>query len=206
MLQTGKTVDPTSAKYDYCTLFRDRIKREGADKLLEFLENSDFFTAPASSRFHNSCEGGLCQHSLNVYYCLRGFLAENLYNNVFHFEYSEESIAVVALLHDICKVNTYVVDYRNAKNEQGVWEKVPYYKSDDKLPYGHGEKSVYMITGFMKLTREEAMAIRWHMGFTEHDHISQVGQAFEMYPLAFALSTADMMATYYAEGRADNKQ
>lgn len=199
----GKTVDPASAKIDFISLYQTFIKREGSDKLLEFLEKSDFFTAPASSRFHNSCEGGLCQHSLNVYYCLNDVLEGNLYKNVFHFEYSEETIAVAALLHDVCKVNNYVVDYRNAKNENGQWERVPFYKTDDKLPYGHGEKSVYMITGFMKLSREEAMAIRWHMGFTESDHISQVGQAFEMFPLAFALSTADMMATYYVEGKGD---
>ena len=206
MLQKkGSEVMASDAKYDFCSLYKEKIKREGADKLLEFLENSDFFTAPASSRFHNSCEGGLCQHSLNVYYCLKDVLAGNLYSNVFRFEYPEETVAVAALLHDVCKVNNYIVDYRNAKNDKGVWEKVPYYKADDKLPYGHGEKSVYMITGFMRLTREEAMAIRWHMGFTEHDHIGQVGQAFEMYPLAFALSTADMMATYYAEGSPDKK-
>ena len=146
-------------------------------------------------------EGGLCQHSLNVFYCLQDFLEGIYFRQIFGFQYSDETIAVAALLHDICKVNNYIVDYRNAKNERGEWERVPYYKTDDKLPFGHGEKSVYMIQSFMKLTREEAMAIRWHMGFTEHDHIGQVGQAFEMFPLAFALSTADMEATYYIEGR-----
>lgn len=199
MLQ-GKMVDPTAAKEEYIGLFRQYITREGADKLLEFLESSDFFTAPASSRFHNSCEGGLCQHSLNVYYCLKDVLDGNYYKNVFGFEYSEETIAVAALLHDLCKIDNYVVDYRNAKNEKGEWERVPFYKAADQLPYGHGEKSVYMLSGFIRLTREEAMAIRWHMGFTEHNHIGQCGQAFEMFPLAFALSTADMMATYYVEG------
>ena len=78
----------------------------------------------------------------------------------------DETIALISLLHDICKVNFYKTDYRNAKNDQGVWEKVPYYTIDDTLPYGHGEKSVYIITGFMRLTREEAFAIRFHMGFS----------------------------------------
>ena len=99
-------------------------------------------------------------------------------------------------------MNVYKVSYRNAKNEQGQWEKVPYFEYDDQLPYGHGEKSVYMITPFMKLTREEAFAIRYHMGFSNTDSpmaINAVGKAFEMFPLAFALSTADMEATYYIE-------
>ena len=202
MLQ-GKTVDPVAAKEEYIGLFKQNITRDGADKLLEFLEKSDFFTAPASSRFHNSVEGGLCQHSLNVYYCLKDYLDSNYFKNVFGFSYSEETIAVAALLHDVCKVNNYTVDYRNAKNDEGVWEKVPFYKTDDKVPYGHGEKSVYITSAYIHLSREEAMAIRWHMGFTEHDHIGQCGQAFEMFPLAFALSTADMMATYFVEGRPD---
>ena len=81
-------------------------------------------------------------------------------------EYTNESIALTALLHDVCKMNFYSVDYRNAKNEQGVWEKVPYYTINDQLPYGHGEKSVYIVSGFMRLTREEAFAIRYHMGFS----------------------------------------
>ena len=101
-----------------------------------------------------------------------------------------------------CKVNFYKTDYRNAKNEQGVWEKVPTFEFDDKLPYGHGEKSVYMITPFMKLTREEAFAIRYHMGFSgagTQQEMNNVSKAYEMFPLAFALSTADMEATYYLE-------
>lgn len=200
MLQ-GKTIDPKAAKQEYIDLYNKYITREGADNLLGLLEKSDFFTAPASSRFHNSVEGGLCQHSLNVYYCLKDVLDGDFYKNVFGFKYSDETIAVAALLHDLCKIDNYVVDYKNAKNERGEWERVPFYKTNDQLPYGHGEKSVYMIQAYMRLSREEAMAIRWHMGFTEHDHISQVGQAFEMFPLAFALSTADMMATYYVEGR-----
>lgn len=200
MLQP-KIIDWKAAKQEYIDLYKKHITREGADKLLEHLESTDFFTAPASSRFHNSVEGGLCQHSLNVFYCLQDFLEGIYFRQIFGFQYSDETIAVAALLHDICKVNNYIVDYRNAKNERGEWERVPYYKTDDKLPFGHGEKSVYMIQSFMKLTREEAMAIRWHMGFTEHDHIGQVGQAFEMFPLSFALSTADMEATYYIEGR-----
>ena len=105
-------------------------------------------------------------------------------------------------------MNIYKVSYRNAKNEQGVWEKVPYYEFDDTMPYGHGEKSVYMITPFIKLTREEAFAIRYHMGFSNVENqmaTNNVSKAFEMYPLAFALSTADMEATYYIESKKNKK-
>ena len=188
-------------KQDFIAVYNQNIKRDGADKLLEFLVNRcDFFTAPASTRFHSSYEGGLAQHSLNVYECLVQYLARERVRELYKLSCSEETAAIVALLHDICKVDTYVRDFRNVKNEQGQWEKVPVYRTEDKLPYGHGEKSVYMISGFMRLTREEAMAIRWHMGFSGAEDNSLVGRALEAYPLAFALSTADMEATYFLEG------
>lgn len=190
-------------KQEFIDIYKANITREGSDKLLDYLlsDKSDFFTAPASTRFHGSYEGGLLEHSLNVYHCLKDYLSRERAKTVYGMNYSEETIAVSALLHDICKVNFYKIDYRNAKNEQGVWEKVPYYTIDDKLPYGHGEKSVYIITGFMRLSREEAFAIRYHMGFSTGDDPGQVGRSFEMFPLAFALSTADMEASYFIEGR-----
>ena len=114
--------------------------------------------------------------------------------------YSEESIAIVSLLHDICKTNFYVETTRNVK-EDGVWKTVPYYSIDDKLPYGHGEKSVYMVSAYMKLTRDEAFAIRYHMGFSGDEDARNVGKAFEMFPLSFALSVADMEAAYFLEGK-----
>jgi len=189
-------------KEEFIEIYKNNITREGADKLLEYLlsDKSDFFTAPASTRFHGAYEGGLLEHSLNVYHCLKDYLSRERAKNVYGMNYSEETIAVAALLHDICKVNFYKVDYRNAKNDKGQWEKVPYYAIDDKLPYGHGEKSVYIITGFMRLSREEAFAIRYHMGFSANDDPNQVGKSFEMFPLAFALSVADMEASYYLEG------
>ena len=191
-------------KEEFLEIYKNNITREGADKLLEYLlsDKSDFFTAPASTRFHGAYEGGLLEHSLNVYHCLKDYLSRERAKSVYGMNYSEETIAIAALLHDICKVNFYKVDYRNAKNEMGQWEKVPYYAIDDKLPYGHGEKSVYIITGFMRLSREEAFAIRYHMGFSANDDPNQVGKSFEMFPLAFALSVADMEASYYLEGSA----
>jgi len=192
-----------SLKDEFIEIYTTNIKREGADKLLEYLlsPKSDFFTAPASTRFHGSYEGGLLEHSLNVYHCLKDYAARDRVKNVYGLNASEETLALTALLHDICKVNFYSVDYRNAKNAQGVWEKVPYYTIDDKLPYGHGEKSVYIISGYMRLTREEAFAIRYHMGFSGNDDVNSVGKSFEMFPLAFALSVADMEATYYLESK-----
>ena len=189
-------------KERFIQIYTENIKREGADKLLDFLENkSDFFTAPASTRFHNAFEGGLLRHSLNVYDCLCSYMDTKRVKEDYKLTASEETKAVVALLHDVCKVNFYRVSMRNAKNEQtGQWEKVPYYEIHDTLPYGHGEKSVYMVSGFMRLSREEAMAIRWHMGFSGTEDKNSIGKALEMYPLAFALSVADMEASYFLEG------
>lgn len=193
--------DISALKEEFVTIYRENIKRDGADKLLDYMlsDHSDFFTAPASTRFHGAHVGGLLEHSLNVYHCLKDYLSRPRAKELYRMDYSEESIALCALLHDICKMNFYKVDYRNAKNEAGVWEKVPYYTIEDNLPYGHGEKSVYIISGYMRLAREEAFAIRYHMGFSGIEDKNNVGRSFEMFPLAFALSVADMEATYYLE-------
>lgn len=186
----------------FLDIYRKNIARDGSDKLLDFLENkSDFFTAPASTRYHGAYEGGLLRHSLNVYECLVNYLERERVKETYKLNVSDETAAIVALLHDVCKVNFYAVSYRNAKDEKtGQWEKVPYYTINDTLPYGHGEKSVYMVSGFMRLTREEAMAIRWHMGFSGIEDKNTIGRALEKYPLAFALSVADMEASYFLEG------
>ena len=188
-----------TARDRFINIFKTKIKREGADKLLDYLMSSDFFSAPASARYHSAYEGGLLDHSLNVYDCLCAYLNRDYAREKFKLNYSEETIAIVSLLHDICKVNVYKPGYRNVKNEQGKWEQVPTFEFDDKLPYGHGEKSVYMITAYMKLTREEAFAIRYHMGYSSTEDPRNISAAFEMFPLAFALSTADSEATYFIE-------
>lgn len=191
-----------SHKETFIQLYQEKIQRRGADSLLTWLQSdaSDFFTAPSSTRFHGSHEGGLVEHSLNVYACLVDYLARPRTKELYRMNYSEETVAIVALLHDLCKVNFYAVDYRNAKNAQGIWEKVPYYTIRDTMPYGHGEKSVYMLSGFMRLTREEAFAIRYHMGFSGTEDKNQIGRAMELFPLALALNVADMEATYFLEG------
>lgn len=188
-------------KEEFISLYQSRITREGADKLLEYLDSpqSDFFTAPASTRFHGSYEGGLLEHSLNVYYCLYDYLNRDRVKEQYNISCSEETIAIASLLHDLCKVNCYQKGTRNVKDKNGVWQTVPTFEYQDDLPYGHGEKSVYIISGFMRLTREEAFAIRYHMGFSGNEPQNNVGAAFEKYPLAFALSTADMEATYFLE-------
>ena len=187
---------------EFIAVYQENIQRRGADRLLEWLDSdaSDFFTAPSSTRFHGAYEGGLVEHSLNVYECLKDYLNRPRTKELYGMDYTPETSAVTALLHDICKVGFYAVDYRNAKNAQGVWEKVPYYTVRDTLPYGHGEKSVYMIQSFMRLTRDEAFAIRYHMGFSGNEDKNSVGRALEMFPLALAVNVADMEATYYLEG------
>lgn len=189
-------------KERFVYIFREKIKREGSEDLLNFLlsESSDFFTAPASTRYHGAEAGGLCRHSLNVYDCLCDQLARPRMKNLYGIHYSEESIAISALLHDLCKINFYRVESRNVK-KNGVWQAVPYYTIDDRLPYGHGEKSVYIISGFMRLTRDEAFAIRYHMGFSGPEDNGTIGKALEMFPLAFALCVADMEAAYFMEGK-----
>lgn len=189
-----------TARERFIEIYKKNITREGADKLLEYLDSpaSDFFTAPASARYHSSFEGGLCEHSLNVYDCLVSYLKSDRARQ-FGFDYSDESIAIVALLHDLCKVGVYKKGFRNVKDERGVWQRVDSFEYDDKLPYGHGEKSVYIASGYMRLTREEAFAIRYHMGYSSTEDPRNVSAAFEMFPLAFALSTADSEATYYLE-------
>ena len=193
-----------SCKEEFIDIFKSTITREGADKLLDFLENkSDFFTAPASARYHGAYEGGLCEHSLNVYHCLVDYLQRERVQELYGLEYGEESVAIVALLHDLCKVGCYKKGFRNVKNDAtGQWEKVPSYTFDDPLPYGHGEKSVYLIERFLRLKPSEAMAIRWHMG--GFDDAVRGGSfalslAFEKYPLAVKMHLADLESTYLRE-------
>lgn len=164
------------------------IQREGIDKLMLSLEKSDFFTAPASTKYHDAEEGGLCKHSVAVF----DMLALDCMD-----KYSMETIAIVSLFHDICKVNFYKTEMRNAKDDKGKWVQVPYYTVDDQFPYGHGEKSVLMVNDKMKLSLEEMMAIRWHMGaYSGQQDWNTLSKAYEMHPLALYLHFADMKATY----------
>lgn len=171
------------------------IKRDGAKVLLEYLVNeTDFFTAPASTKYHGAIEGGLVAHSIGVYKRLKEIANMN-----------NESIAIVSLLHDVCKTNFYKKlfgDFKPNQNAPTDWSKVSYYGVDDSFPFGHGEKSVYIINKFMKLTDEEALAIRWHMGgFDEavKGGSYAMNNVFNKYELPVMLHVADMLATYCDE-------
>ena len=193
--------DFTAAKNEFIDIFTTHIKREGADKLLDYLTNSDFFTAPASARFHLAEEGGLCAHSVNVYKRLVQAVRNEYGEN--QTTYSQETLAICGLLHDVCKVNFYAVDYRNSK-ENGVWVKVPYYRVEEKFPYGHGEKSVFIVSQYMRLTAEEAMAINWHMGgFDERVKGGSyaLSEALAKYKLVLLMHIADLQASYLDEER-----
>jgi len=202
-------------KKEFCDIFKTWIKRLGSDELLKWLEDNDFFTAPASSKYHLAVPGGLLRHSLNVYRNLNDLM-------MFHYgdrsPYTLESTAIVSLLHDICKVNMYKPTQRNQKTydkakveaadknqikhdsmSDYIWESVQSYEIKEDFIFGHGEKSVYLINKFMKLTDEEAQAIRYHMSSWKHDDVQSVGKVYAANPLAFFLHVADEMATYLDE-------
>jgi hypothetical protein len=186
------------SKLRFLELYQSHITRAGSAELLDFLENkTDFFTAPASSKFHLACEGGLVEHSVNV--------AEQMLK---YSDEKNESLVICGLLHDLCKFNYYKVGTRNVKNDTtGLWEKQPFYQVNEKFPFGHGEKSVFLIERFMRLEPSEAMAIRWHMGGFD-DSVRggsfSVSRAFERYPLAVKLHIADLTATFLVETRDKN--
>lgn len=189
-----------------------QVKREGADKLLAFIQKSDFYTAPASTRYHSCHEGGLLEHSLNVYQCLIAKINNPVWKPYLE-NLSEETLIISALCHDLCKTYFYVPEYRNKKvyNENGKkedaggkfdWQTVQGYSIDDKIPYGHGEKSVMMIEEYLKLKPVERYAIRFHMGWSEPKELyNALGSAMEKYPLVIALHEADQEATYLFESK-----
>ena len=183
-------------KDKFVEIYKKNITRQGSEFLLKWILTTDFFTAPASTKFHCACEGGLAMHSLNVY----KVLVEKYFNEETD---SIESFTICALLHDLCKARFYKLSTRNVKNETtGTWEKQPFYQVEDAFPYGHGEKSVFVIERFMRLKTEEAMAIRWHMGGFD-DSVKAGGfsmsLAFDRFPLAVKMHISDLEATYLME-------
>lgn len=208
------TIDLAKNKERFIELVNTHIKREGIDKVLAWLESTDFYTAPASTQYHLSVEGGLCQHSLNVFDRLVG-LCGYYYNTtpdetaIFGGQslddegtFSMENIAIVALFHDICKANCYVRDFKNVKVD-GKWTQVEYWKWNEQFVYGHGTKSVYILQQFMRLYIDEAQAIRFHMGGRE-DQLSDsydrlFAQVYDKSKLAVLLHMADMAAVWLDE-------
>lgn len=190
---TGNPVEFSDAKLMFSEVMRD-VTRDGVDELLAFLERTDFYTAPSSTKFHNAFKHGLLYHSLNVYHVL-----VDLVKRYASGEYSDETVAIVGLLHDLCKVNFYKLEPRNRKID-GEWRSVLEYVVDDKLPLGHGEKSVIMIQRFFELNGFEALAINWHMGSfdaraSNYVGTSQLAQALGSCKLVTLLHTADLIAS-----------
>jgi len=174
----------------YRELFKS-VERPGVEEFLDWLDKTDFYTAPCSTKYHLSREGGLVEHSLNVYdyLCLEVD--------------PDDTAKIAALGHDLCKADFYGQEMRNVK-ENGAWVQKPYYTVKDKLPYGHGEKSVLLLQRFIKLKTEEVMAVRWHMagftpGISDYGLIQAFSEAAKRYPLIILLHTADLKATYIKE-------
>ena len=168
-------------------------KRPGIENLVQWLDNSDFKVAPASTRYHSNYEGGLLKHSLNVYEeCMRQQDLIKLFN------VPKESIIITSLLHDICKVNYYKMEMRNVK-KNGAWVQEPYYTVEDMFPMGHGEKSIIIAQQYIQLTEVEIAMIRNHMGgFVDTSYFSS-SNLFNKYPESLILHMADMRATYILE-------
>lgn len=178
-----------TTKEKFLEVVNEYITRDGIEDVMNWLNAGDFFTAPASTKYHESFEGGLALHSLNVFHHLVQL------NDHYRTGYSMESMAIAALFHDVCKIGCYKTSMRNVKDEvTGVWSKQPYYTFNEDFKFGgHGSKSVYLLSNFLKLTPEEAVAINCHMGVENGKW--EVFNAHRAYPLAFLLHTADMAST-----------
>lgn len=176
-------------------IFAEHVTREGCDELLNWLDSTDFYTCPASTKFHGSYEGGLVEHSIHVWEEL--IRLSKAYPEV---RISAETAAIVTLLHDLCKIGCYKTELRNQKIN-GIWVQRPVYVFDEDYCFGgHGSKSVYLIQRFMPLTEAEAVAINCHMGpWDRNPNDYSLGNAFEQYPLAMLVHMADMSATYIRE-------
>ncbi len=184
-----------------------QTEKEGINNVIRYLEHqSDYFTAPASTAFHGNYQGGLAEHSLNVYNVamkVKAAMVElkpELANRL-----SDESIAIVTLLHDICKTNIYKIERKNRK-VNGVWVETDAYGVDySKFPLGHGEKSVIMLLSLgFPLTKDEMLAIRWHMTawelpFQSAEAKANLNIAKEQCPLLTLLQAADGLASAMME-------
>ena len=204
---------------EFISIFNDLIvpNYNGADKLLKWICGTDFFTSPASTRYHLCEEGGLCKHTLNVYNRLIKILKDEYGDDYCNkLQVDKCSLALVALCHDLCKCQSYEKDYKNVKeyrddgskyDEKGRfdWVVKEVWVKNERFMFGHGAKSVYIVQNFIQdgLSIDEAVAIRYHMGGHEmgNPYITEIEplEVFNKFPLAFYLYTADMMATYIDE-------
>ena len=163
------------------------------DRFSRWICDTDFFNGPASTRFHGSFEGGLCEHHIDVYNETVDLIKLDKFKDV-----DPVSAYLVALVHDFCKIGLYTPYMRNVKNDEtGQWEQVLAFKYDKpQYPFGHGVASMYLASQFIRLTREEALAIRWHMSEYNccENELSELQEARDRYPLVLLLQTADRMS------------
>ena len=189
-MQSRRSIEDMWKEYSELLL---STRRQGIKQLVEWLNNSDFKVAPASTRYHSAYEGGLLEHSLNVYYEL--IRQQDLIRLL---NIPQDTLIITALLHDICKVNYYKMDIRNVK-KNGTWVQEPFYTVDDFFPIGHAEKSIIVAQEFIKLNDIEVAMIRGHMGGFVSDQYYNPSALYNKYPEAILLQMADMRATYIVE-------
>ena len=198
-------LDMEKNKERYLKLLEEVLHEEDFNNIKDWLETGDFFSAPASTKYHLHGEGGLCQHSLNVYDCLSKKLKD------WGLEYPENSIRIVSLMHDWCKINVYVKSTRRVPPERsgtGKWETEELWVKDDAYHLGHASKSVYLIQQFIPLNMLEIEAIHSHMGSTDLSTMFNsfdLNSIFSVNPLAICLHLADMESSYLMEGEIENK-
>lgn len=204
-------MDIQQVKEKYIAYCRQYIHRKGIDELLDYLEHkTDFFTAPSSTKFHLNCPGGLCQHSINVFETALRINEQVLRPKqevgecLFTEPLSEESIAIAALFHDVCKCGLYKQVEKWKKDEQNRWVSYMGYEVNDEFPFGHGEKSCYIVNFYLKLHKEELLAIRWHMGMYDVGEGGSSGRyafyaACDKSPLVLLMQMADMSSSHWFE-------
>lgn len=181
-------------KSEFTRIATENIHRNGLTDLMAWLEGTDFYTAPASTKYHGSYEGGLVLHSLNVYANLKRL------SNWYGLDASDESIAIVALFHDLCKIGCYKIEMRWRKDANDKWEQYPTYSFKEDFAFGgHGSKSVYLVQNFLKLTPDEASAINCHMGAWDLSTYNKPSEVYCRNKLAWLLHVADEEADYYNE-------
>lgn len=188
-------------KQEFLRIANCYIHRDGVNDLLSWLESTDFFVAPASTRYHGCYEGGLATHSLNVFVQLTRLSELYGLGPDDGIMTPDESIAIVSLFHDICKANAYKIEMRWRKDKNNQWEQYPTYRFEEDFAYGgHGSKSVFLVQSFMRLYPEEASAINCHMGQWDATQYSNPTVVYERNKLAWLLHVADEAADFLMEG------
>lgn len=200
-------------KEEFISLINSINREFNKERLIDWLENkSDFFTAPATTKYHCAYEGGLCEHSLNVYYALKnlnyGYMpelvatSEEIEQGIHKYKYDEDTLKIVGLLHDISKANYYEMFSRNVKDSNGNWTQVLDYKvRDDKFIYGNDEQNTeFMVSTFIPLTLDEKVALLHKSGGKAFDSTQEnIPTIFTKYQLAVLLHCADMLSCYVLE-------